>query len=399
MTRPGGPAVTSVALFFLVLAPALVIVTGAEALSPGAVSTQSRAHTGRPAAGYGASDARHSAGNLSVPQGEARTISPAGDQGLSLLQKAASAGRTVSYEGVQINSWWSPDGPATVAVDVIHEPRRGTLLQAVGAGTTPGGQAFVADGPGAQPGDVLGVTEDTFDLLAANYQVISAGAGSACDRPATIVEALRADGTLAAKFWLDKVTKITLRRELFDDQTRMINESTFIDLKVRDPAAAAPVQAQSDAALAATARLWNVLTAADLERLRTKGWPLPAELPRGLVLFDARQAVTPSGQVFELGYSDGLSGMSLFVQRGRLSRELAGWREVAIGARTVYARDPIGQGITWSSHGHVLTLIADAPAATIGAVVRALPHDAQPGFWSRLGHGFGRVVSWVDPFG
>ena len=64
-----------------------------------------------------------------------------------------------------------------------------------------------------------------------------------------------------------------------------------------------------------------------------------------------------------------------------------------------FARDPIGQGITWSSRGHVLTLMADAPAATIGAVVRALPHDAQRDFWSRLGYGFVRVVSWVNPFG
>ena len=152
-------------------------------------------------------------------------------------------------------------------------------------------------------------------------------------------------------------------------------------------------------ATAAAARPWNVLTSADLARLRAKGWPLPAELPGGLVLFDARQTTTPSGPVFQLGYSDGLSGVSLFVQRGGLPRKLAGWREVEVGGRTVYARDPIPQGLAWSSHRYVLTLIADAPAATIGAVVRVLPHDGQRGFWSRLRHGFGRVVSWVDPFG
>ena len=399
VTRPVGSAVTSVALLVLVLAPALVIITGAEALSPGAVSTQSRGHVARSAAGYGTAATHHAAGDFPAPHGEVRTISPADDEGLLLLRKAASAGRTVPYEGVQIISWWSPDGSTTVAVDVAHQPRRGTLLQALGAGNTPGGEAFVPGGRGAQPGDVLGITEDTFDLLSANYQVVPAGTGSSCDRPATIVEALRADGTLAAKFWLDDVTRITLRRELFDDQSRMINESTFIDLKFGDRAAAASVQAQPDLASATSARPWNILTAADLRRLRARGWPLPAELPRGLVLFDARQAVTASGQVFQLGYSDGLSGMSLFVQRGGLSPELAGWREVEIGGRTVFARDPIGQGITWSSRDHVLTLIADAPAATIGAAVKALPHDAQRGFWSRLGYGFRRVVSWINPLG
>jgi len=399
VTRPARSAVTSVALLVLVLALALVIITGAEAPSPGAVSTQSRTHVGRPAAGYDAAAAHHAAGGFPAPHGEVRTISRADDAGLPLLRKAASAGRAIPYEGVQIISWWSPDGSTTVAVDVTYRPRQGTLLQALGAGNTPGGDAFVPGGPGAQPGDVLGVTEDTFALLSANYQVVPAGTGSSCDRPATIVEALRADGTLAAKFWLDDATKITLRRELFDDQSRMINESTFIDLKFGDRAAAASVRAQSDLASAAAARPWNIMTAADLRGLRARGWPVPAELPRGLVLVDARQAVTPSGRVFQLGYSDGLSGMSLFVQRGGLSRELAGWREVEVGGRTVFARDPMGRGITWSSSGHVLTLIADAPAATIGAVVRALPYDAQRGLWSRLGYGFRRVVSWVNPFG
>ena len=110
---------------------------------------------------------------------------------------------TVSYEGVQIISWWSPDGTTTVAVDVTHGPRQGTLLRTMGGGTAPDGQSFMASEPGAQPGDVLGVTEETLGLLSANYQVVTAGAGSACDRPATIVEALRGDGTVAAKFWLD----------------------------------------------------------------------------------------------------------------------------------------------------------------------------------------------------
>ncbi len=405
--RPGGPTVTSVAVFFLILAPALVIVTGAEALPLGKASAHARAYAPRggghqaeqPAAERGWSGraaAAHIADDISALRAPVRT-DPADDDGLQLLRQAAAAGRTVSYEGVQVISWWSPDGATTVAVDVTHESQQGTLVRTVGAGTTPDGQSFMASEPGAQPGDVLGVTEETLDQLSANYQVAAAGAGSVCDRPATVVEAIRGDGTVAAKFWLDNATKITLRRELFDNQSQMINESTFIDINLGGPAAAGSMQAKSTAA---AARPWNVLTSADLSRLRAKGWPLPAELPGGLVLFDARQSVTPTGRVIELGYSDGLSGVSLFVQRGGLSSQLAGWREVEVGGRTVYARDPIPQGLAWSSsHRYVLTLIAEAPAATIGAVVRALPYNGQRGFWSRLRHGFGRVVSWVDPFG
>ena len=415
-TRQGGLAVTSVAVLFLILAPVLVIVTGAEALPYGAAGAQLGAHARTPAAGQRSAEpaagaARRAADDVraprssvlqntvprtSVPQNTVRTTGH-DDPGLVLLHEAASAGRTVSYAGVQIISWWSPDGTMTVAVDITHQPRHGTLLQTVGAGTAAAGQALMAGGPGAQPGDVLGVTEETLDLLSANYHVVAGGAGSACDRAATVVEARRRDGTLAAKFWLDDATKIPLRRELFDDNSRIINDSIFVDFRPGLPAAAS-MQAMSRVGVAAAARPWNVLTAADRDRLRAKGWPLPAELPGGLVLFDARQAVTASGPVFELGYSDGLAGVSLFVQRGDLPSRLVGWRQVDVAGRTVYARDPAGQGITWSSHGHVLTVIADAPAATIGAAVRALPYDAQRGFWSRIGHGFGRVISWVNPF-
>jgi len=402
--RPGGVAVTSVAAFFLVLAPALVIVTGAEVLPQGAAGVQGRAYaSARPAAEPAVQNARigWSVTGGRVPSGGQRQLSPgrasAASDGTRLLAQAASAGRAVPYQGVQIISWWSPGGTGMVAVNVTHQPRSGTLLQTIGAVGTPGGESLIADERGAQLGDVLGVTEQTLDLLSANYQVIAAGTGSACDRPAEIVEAVRGDGTLAAKFWLDNVTKVPLRRELFDDRSRMINESTFAELKLGPPAASASMGSGSSVATAA--RPWNALSPAGLRRLRTKGWPLPAVLPGGLMLFNARQAVTASGPVFQLGYSDGLSGVSLFVQRGGLSRKLAGWRETDVAGRTVYARDPIGQGLTWASQGHVFTIIADAPVATIDAAVKALPHDARRGFWSRVGHGFGRLVSWMDPFG
>jgi sigma-E factor negative regulatory protein RseB len=399
--------VTSVAILVLILAPALVIVTGAEALPTGKASPLETARPGARGAaqsvarhagqlhGTGRAPAGHIGDAISAPHTPMRASTA--DGGVHLLRQAVAAGRTISYRGVQIISWWSPDGTATVAVDVTHESSQGTLLQTMGAGTVSDGQSFMANETQAQPGDVLGITEETLDLLAANYQVVAVGSGSACDRPATVVEALRGDGTVAAKFWLDEVTKITLRRELFDDQARMINESAFIDLKLGWTAAAGPMSAQSAAAV--DNRPWNVLTAAAVGRLRATGWPIPADLPGGLGLFDARQVATPTGRVLELGYSDGLSGVSLFVQRGDLPGRLAGWREAEVGGRTVYARNPISQGLTWSSHNYVLTVIADAPAATISSVVRTLPYDGQCGFWSRLRHGFRRVISWVDPFG
>jgi sigma-E factor negative regulatory protein RseB len=429
-SRPGGSAVTSVAVLVLIVAPVLAAITVTDVLTqPAAHQPSARlgvkaqgqpghaANSGRPvgvvarARVVADADAGADAG-LGAGAGPpaARAVSPpdqAVDAGVQLLQESAGAGRALSYAGVQIISWWGPAGASTAVVNVTHWSGQGTLLQSVRTSAAPGG-TFVADEPGALPGDVLGITEQTLDLLAANYQVAAAGAGTACGRPAQLVTARRGDGTLAARFWLDRATKIPLRRELFDSQAQMITENTFIDLRFSRPGQVGSDQIGSDQVgsdqigpLAGdrAPRPWSPLAAADLAALRAADWPLPAQFPGGLALFDARRDDTAAGPVVELSYSDGLSSVSLFVQRGDLPRKLTGWHAVVLGGWSVLARDSLGQRLTWVGDGHVLTLIADAPTDTISAAVRALPHDMQRGFWARMGHGFSRLVSWADPFG
>jgi len=405
--KSGGSAVTSAAVLLLILAPAFAVITSAEALPHGGASARPQARANiptranTPARADGTTnppaDANSPADAASGPMaGEAGPAEVASGQveGLRLLREAAAASRAVAYEGVQIVSWWGPAGAATTVVHVAHEPGQGTVLRTADTDAEPAGESFVADGRGAQPDAVLGVTRETLGLLVVNYRVIAVGSGSACGRPTAIVEARRADGTTAARFWLDDTTKIPLRRELFDDRSQMINENTFIDLAVNGP-----VKGSLRVRPLSASRPWNVLTVADMARLRASGWPLPGHLPGALTLFNARQAATPAGPVLQLGYSDGLAGVSLFVQRGGLQRRLPGWRKIKVAGRAIYARDALGHGLTWTSHGYVLTLIADAPAVTITAAVRALPHEPSRGFWARVRHGFGRLLSWVDPFG
>ena len=52
-----------------------------------------------------------------------------------------------------------------------------------------------------------------------------------------MVEARREDGSLAARFWLDQVTRLPLRREVFDSGAHLVSEDVFIDLKVGASAA------------------------------------------------------------------------------------------------------------------------------------------------------------------
>jgi sigma-E factor negative regulatory protein RseB len=137
---------------------------------------------------------------------------------------------------------------------------------------------------------------------------------------------------------------------------------------------------------------------ARLAALRAGGWPLPGQLPGNLALFAATETSQQSGQVVNLSYSDGLAVVSVFVQRGQLGKGMPGWRRITVHGRTVYSVDPDDRSFAWSANGFVYTVIADAPAATVRQVVTALPgNDPRPGFWARIGRGFGRLASWLNP--
>ena len=102
--------------------------------------------------------------------------------------------------------------------------------------------------------------------------------------------------------------------------------------------------------------------------------------------------------MLDLGYSDGLSVVSVFEQRGNLAAKLAGWRRTTVDGHVVFVAEPDQRSMTWSSRGMVYTVMADAPAQTVDAVVGVLPHDRPPGFWKRMSRGMVRLASWVNPF-
>ena len=115
----------------------------------------------------------------------------------------------------------------------------------------------------------------------------------------------------------------------------------------------------------ATIRTEGGTTAAQLDGLREQGWPAPGGLPGGLRLLAAHR----TSQVVDLDYSDGLSVVSVFVQRGELPVVLPGWREISVSGHEVYSRDPDQRSLSWSAHGFVYTVIAAAPPTVVSSVV------------------------------
>jgi sigma-E factor negative regulatory protein RseB len=321
----------------------------------------------------------------------ARLPAPAGTSaGLRLLSEAAAACQDTSYRGSQVLRWWGQDETGASAVEVWHQPGRMTLVRA--AGTRPGAAARSGAAGDQEPGGVLGMSARLLALLQVNYLVVYAGRGSADQRGALVVEIRRRRGGLAARFWLDALTKLPLRRELFDSSGHLVSDDVVTSLELGDPepggvpaAAAAPWPAQLDQA--------------SLAALRAQGWKLPGALPGNLSLLTVGQTQTRSGPVVDLSYSDGLAVVSVFVQRGELAHAPPGWRPVTLQGRTVYSVDPEDRTFAWSAGGFVYTLVADAPLDTVSQVVAALPGASAPGFWQRMARGLHRIVSWINPLG
>ena len=315
-----------------------------------------------------------------------------------LLTQAAQAAVLTSYQGEEIISHWgTTNGGSVLVSDIWHASGGPTITQTLTAGTASSSEPYLSsDTNGQWPEGVLGVTTQLVRLLETHYVVVYAGAGSADNRTAQIVEAWREDGSLAARFWLDDATKLPLEREVFDTAAHVISEDVFINVRFSKLApATAPAGGPSDPQGPWT----DPLPAAQLLALRASGWLVTPELPGGLSLFTGAQTQTNTGTVLDLGYSDGLSVVSLFEQRGNLAAKLAGWQKVTVAGHVIYAAEPDQRSLTWASRGMVYTVMADAPAQTVDTVIKVLPHDKPPGFWKRMSHGFARLASWVNPFG
>lgn len=309
--------------------------------------------------------------------------------GMNLLGKAAAAGLAVSYQGVELIAQSGVDGTATAVSSVWHRGGGPTVAQSSDATMLATSEPYIAyDGDTHSPEGVFGVTKPLVTLIGRHYVVAYRGVGSAVNRPALIVELHRTDGSLAARFWLDAKTLVPLRRDVFDASAQLVSEEAFVQVQF-GPLAAPPA--------AKTRQTWaKVAIPAQLViGLDSSGWRLPATLPDGLSLYEAAQSGFGPGEVVDLGYSDGLSDISLFVQRGTLASKMVGWQPFSLGGHLVFVAEHC---IMWAGQGFVYTVIADAPPRTVEAVVATLPQNTAPGFISRIGRGLSRMASLVNPF-
>jgi sigma-E factor negative regulatory protein RseB len=309
--------------------------------------------------------------------------------GLRLLARAARASQVTSYQGIELTSQEGVGGEVTTVSQVWHSGGGPTVTQASSA------PADVM----RSPAGIFGLTSSLVALLGTHYTAVYRGASYTAGRLAALVEVYRFDGSLAARFWLDRQTLVPLRRELFDASNKPVGVDAFIQVRfgpLTGQAATAATAARS-AAVARAEPAWATAASPGtlLTSLASQGWRLPDTLPDGLPLYAAASTGTGAAEVIDLEYSDGLAVVSLFVQRGTLTPDMAGWRPAILGGHAVYVS---GRSVAWSWHGLVCTMIADAPPRTVADAVAALPRSAPAGVIDRLGRGLDRLAHLADPF-
>ena len=304
------------------------------------------------------------------------------------LNRAVLAHSSVAYSGVRQVSEATDDTTITARIAVDHAPGQGTSYDVQDADDEMAA-TFVGTAEGV---DVDVFAADRLALLVDAYTLTISGAGVVAERPATVVTAA-GGGALAARFWIDDATGLLLRREMYDAGS-IVRSSTFVSLRIEEsrflshlpPELAVPATTPVSTQFART--------------LNDEGWTCPEALPDNFAL-TLLQRLDSDGEVVHASYSDGLSTVSVFEERGRLdARSLEGFTTTRVGGGVVALRQGMPTTAVWESDGTVYTVLTDAPPGVVTSVVAALPHadpdDGEGDQPHRLVRGAQRLASLVD---
>jgi negative regulator of sigma E activity len=349
------------------------------------------------------SSARSFGINISAPATAGEAIP------LGRLRRSIRAGRELAFTGTEIVSAWRPSGASTRVLDLVQ--RAGGTRTAT-AHDTADGEPQVTE-LGSVTDGLAGLSDRALAVLVAGYDLRSAGSGRVAGRSATVVVAAR-DGREVSRMWLDDRTGLLLRQDVLDSAGRLHRMAAFVDLEVTPAGAEPTAVARSGVATGPLSSPVRVLTwatvapvpAADpwrdvvspdeLDGMRAKGWPCPLQLPAGFVLLDARRAEVGAGRpAVHLTYGDGLSAISVFLQRGRLDdAAIPGLTRQKWGDADVYVRDGSPEVMVWQGGETVITVVGDATPTDLRTAVSTLPRRSDPGTLGLMQQRMGSALAW-----
>lgn len=290
------------------------------------------------------------------------TLTPAEAQ--ATMQRAADAAHSVSYSGRQSFLAYRNGGAIVAQVDVDARAGQGSQVK---VNSQTGQQLRKEFTPALISSRV--VDDELLDLLEGNYRLSGTREASVAGRSSTVVTATR-DGSnfVAARWWIDDATGIVLWQETYDRNGSVDLSFGFTSVSVSRGGSILE-HLPPRLAVPRTSTSLSLSSAADLN---ASGWSCIRRLA-GLSLVRIRTDRAGNPGTVHLVYSDGLSAVSVFEQRGRLSAVPEGshW-DAALGA---HVRRGASGVATWQSGEMVFTVVTDGSASLLAEAVQSLPHN------------------------
>lgn len=292
---------------------------------------------------------------------------PAGAAG-DPVEEARDAARRVPFTARIEVKWVDAEGLHTAEMGVHAVGGRVRVQTAGTVGLAGAGEPIVL------PAGAATRAGDAGDLLAPalerKYAVERTPGPTVAGRD-TDLFVLRAGGEVREQLAIDRATGLVLRREVFGAEGRPVRVVTVLQLDTAPVAEGAP--SASGATAPRSIRLGSVPAA----------YRGPADLPGGYHRIGAYR----HDHLVHLVYSDGLHGLSLFSQPGKLSTRalLPGGEAVRVGpAVGLHYTWAGGDVVSWQAGQIVHTLVGDGTSADLLAAARSLPAPAGPSLGGRL---------------
>ena len=184
------------------------------------------------------------------------------------------------------------------------------------------------------------------------------------------------------RWYLDDETGLLLRREQVDGHGAGVRSVGFDALTVRPPQA-----------------LPTPVASVDLRPRLAGHLQAPLVAPSGLAGDYRKVGMYRRAGVLQVVYSDGVHGLSVFEQPGRLDRSSMppGGRAVAVGpgggVQWVYAG---GQVVVWQAAGSTVTVVGDGAPDEVLAASRSVPSGRSGSVVARLRRACSQVVDAVS---
>jgi negative regulator of sigma E activity len=325
---------------------------------------------------------------------EARTAAQARSEALALtwLRRSINSGRNLGFTGTEMVTAWHSGGSTSELIDLVQRP--GGVRVAAPHDTAGGAKGLdrVTRAPAATPDALAALSERALDALAADYQLRLGGRDQVAGRAATTVVASRG-GQEVARMWLDDETGLLLRQDVLDRAGQLHRMAAFLELRPVAATGKAGAKATNESVAAVSP---GIDALAQVAGWRAQGWPCPDRLAEGFVLLDAALEKTSTGiPVIHLTYGDGLSAISLFLQRGRLDdSRLTGLSTQKWGDAVVHVGSGWPEVMVWQGGATVITAVGDAEPADLQAVLRTLPRQPNRGRLASLHNEMGSAFSW-----